>query len=177
MAILGALTSWALLPLLCAQEAELPEYVVKAGFLFNFAKYVEWPADAFDGPKAPIRIGVAGDDPFGGTLEKTLKDKTVNGRAFSIERYKEPEDLKRCHMLFVARADKVRTAAFLEKAKEPGILTVGEEKDFSRLGGVVTVLIEDGKPKLEVNPDAARDRKVVINAKLLKVAALVKTDR
>jgi hypothetical protein len=159
------------------QDAELPEYVLKSGFLFNFAKYVEWPADAFEGPKAPIRIGVAGEDPFGTLLERTQKDKLVNGRAFTIERFREPADVKRCHILFVARTDKGRLASFLERARDPGVLTVGEDKGFAQAGGVVTILIEDGKPKLEVNLEAAQERKVTINAKLLKVAVLVKADK
>lgn len=160
-----------------AQDAELPEYVIKAGFLFNFAKYVEWPAEAFDGPQAPIRVGVAGEDPFKDLLERTLKDKTVNGRAFAIERYKTPSDVMRCHILFIARSTRETTASFLDAARQSGVLTVGEEKGFARSGGVVSVLIEDGKPKLEVNLDAARERQVTINAKLLKVAVLVKADR
>lgn len=173
MALLAALA--ALAPLL--QEGELPEYVVKAGFVFNFAKYVEWPAEAFDSPRAPIRVGVAGEDPFGGALERTLKDKTVNGRGFTIERYPEPSDVKRCHILFVAGGDPARAKLFLDAAKSPGVLTVGEEKDFARQGGVVTVLIEEGKPKLELNLDAARERNVTISAKLLKVAAVVRAER
>lgn len=159
------------------QDAELPEYVLKAGFLFNFAKYVEWPAEAFEGPQAPIRIGIAGEDPFGNLLERTLKDKVVNGRFFTIERYREAADVKRCHILFVARADKERVAAVLRRAQEPGILTVGEERGFAQAGGVVSILIEEGKPRLEVNLDAAQERKVTINAKLLKVAVLVKPDK
>lgn len=159
------------------QDAELPEYVIKAGFLFNFAKYVEWPAEAFDGPKAPIRIGVAGEDPFKDILERTLKDKTVNGRAFTIERFKTPADVRRCHILFIAHANRETTASFLDAARQPGVLTVGEEKGFAQAGGVVSVLIEQGKPKLEVNLDAARERQVTINAKLLKLAVLVKADK
>jgi hypothetical protein len=159
------------------QEGELPEYVVKAGFLFNFAKYVEWPPEAFESPRAPIRIGIAGADPFGPVLERALKDKSVNGRTFTIERYKEPADLKACHILFISGSDPVRSALFLNAAKEPGTLTVGEEKEFARNGGVVSIMIEDGKPKLEVNVEAARERKLTINAKLLKVAALVKGER
>ena len=134
-------------------------------------------AEVFDLPKAPIRIGIAGEDPFGPTIEKTLKDKSVNGRSFTIERFKNPEDVRRCHILFVSRAMKERVAAMLDRAREPGVLTVGEEKGFAQAGGVVAILIEDGKPKLEVNLDAAQERKVTINAKLLKLAVLVRTEK
>ena len=175
--IRGAAAALVLCLLGAGQEPELPEYVVKAGFLFNFAKYVEWPAEAFDGPKAPIRIGVAGEDPFGTILERTLKDKNVNGRAFTIDRFKEPGDIQRCHILFVTRAGKERTSAMLERARQPGTLTVGEDRGFAQAGGVVSILIEEGKPKLEVNLDAAQERKVVINAKLLKLAVIVRSEK
>lgn len=156
---------------------ELPEYVVKAGFLFNFAKYVEWPADAFEDAHAPIRIGILGEDPFGDTLEKALKEKTVGGRPFVIQRFKDPADLKRVHILFIPRSEAQRVAEDLKRTRGSGTLTVGEDKDFARAGGVLSILIEDGKSRLEVNPDAAAEQKVRINAKLLKVATVVKTDK
>ena len=146
-------------------------------FLFNFAKYVEWPAEAFEDVKSPITIGVSGEDPFGGTLEKTFRGKMVNHRPFVIERFKEPVDIKRCHILFVARSERARAATILEHARKWAVLTVGEDKDFAQTGGVINILIESGKPRLEVNPDAALEQKVSINSKLLKVAAIVRTGK
>jgi hypothetical protein len=159
------------------KEPELPEYVLKAGFLFNFAKYVEWPAEAFDGPAAPIRIGIVGKDPFGEILNKTLKDKVVNGRPFLIERAGEPSDLKRCHILFVSRAEKGRIAAILDQVRAWGVLTVGEDAGFAQAGGSITILIEGDAPKLEINPEAALAHNVKIHSKLLKVATIVRTEK
>lgn len=155
----------------------LPEYVVKAGFLFNFAKYVEWPADAFEGADSPFVIGIAGKDPFGPDLEKTLQSKTVRGRAFSIQRFAEPSELQRCHILFVAKTEKGRLAEFLSKAAAWPVLTIGEEPDFARSGGAGNILIENEKPKLEINPEAAEKAKLTVSAKLLKAATLVRTSR
>src|SRR5258708_38246594 len=72
------------------QDSALPEYVVKAGFLFNFSKYVEWPADAFDKADSPISIGIVGADPFGEDLDKALRNKIVKERGFAIRRFPEP---------------------------------------------------------------------------------------
>ena len=88
----------------------MPEYVLKAGFLYNFAKYVEWPADAFENKESPISVGVVGKDPFGNLLEKTLKDRQAQDRRFSIVRYAGPAELKPCHILFIPKTEKARAA-------------------------------------------------------------------
>ena len=161
-----------------AQESpELPEYVLKAGFLYNFAKYVDWPVAAFDREDSPIVIGIAGRDPFGPDLEKTFQGKAVKGRPFLIERFTEPADIRRCHMLFVAKTDKARRAEILASASKWPVLTVGEEEGFARSGGATCILIENAKPRLEVNPEAAEKAGLTINAKLLKAATIVRTDK
>ncbi|MBI4566538.1 MAG: YfiR family protein [Planctomycetes bacterium] len=158
------------------QPEALPEYVLKAGFLYNFAKYVEWPAEAFERPESPITIGVVGKDPFGGDLEDALKNKTVKNRAFAILRFPKPSDIQRCHILFVARSEKERVPRILERIRDWPVLTVGEEEEFARAGGALNILIENDKPKLEANPQAAEKARLKIDAKLLKAATLVKTE-
>lgn len=153
----------------------LPEYVLKAGFLFNFAKYVEWPADAFENPESPIVIGISGKDPFGADLEKALQNKTVRNRAFRVVRFAEPADIRRCHMLFVPRTERERVPEILTQAARWSTLTVGEEAGFARSGGATSILIENEKPRIEVNPDAAEKVGLTINAKLLKAATIVRT--
>ncbi len=157
------------------QPPNLPEYVVKAGFLYNFAKYVEWPSDAFEQPDTPIAIGIVGKDPFGDDLEKALKNKTVRNRRFTIARFPRTADIRRCHILFVTREEKEHVGEILSLIREWPVLTVGEEPEFSRSGGTTNILIEKEKPKLEVNPEAAERAKLTINAKLLKVATIVRT--
>lgn len=155
----------------------LPEYVLKAGFLFNFAKYVDWPADAFDGPEAPIVVGIVGKDPFGADLEKSLAGKTVRNRGFRIVRFAEPADIARCHMLFVPKSEKGRTEPILARAAQWPALTVGEDPGFAKAGGAAGILIENEKPRLEVNRDAAEKAGLTISAKLLKAATLVRTSK
>jgi hypothetical protein len=155
----------------------LPEYVLKAGFLYNFAKYVDWPVDAFEKDDSPIIIGVAGKDPFGPGLEKTFRNKTVKNRGFAILRFPEPEDIRPCHMLFVTKSEKGHLPQILRQAAQWHVLTVGEEEGFARSGGVISILIENEKPKLEVNPEAADKAGLTINAKLLKAATIVRADK
>lgn len=155
----------------------LPEYVVKAGFLFNFAKYVEWPADAFEKADTPITIGIVGADPFGDGLERTLKNKTVRNRPFSVLRFPERSVLQRCHILFIPRTERENLPAILKQVETWPTLTVGEDEGFSRSGGTTNILIEKEKPRLEVNPDAADKARLTIDPKLLKVAAIVRTGK
>ena len=155
----------------------LPEYVVKAGFLFNFAKYVEWPAEAFEKADTPITIGIVGADPFGEGLERTLKNKTVRNRSFAVQRFPERSAIQRCHILFVPRTEKDHLQEILKQIEPWPVLTVGEDEGFSRAGGTTNILIEKEKPRLEVNPDAAEKARLTIDPKLLKVAAIVRSGK
>jgi hypothetical protein len=161
-----------------AQDPQaLPEYTVKAGFLYNFAKYVDWPADAFDKPTAPITIGIVGADPFGDDLEKTLRNKTVKNRAFAVQRFRDASTLNRCHILFVPRTEKEHYGEILKQIETWPVLAVGEEEGFARSGGTTNILIEKERPRLEINPDAAEKAKLTIDSKLLRAASIVRTER
>jgi hypothetical protein len=155
----------------------LPEYVVKLGLLYNFAKYVEWPPEAFDRPDSPLVLGIVGDDPFGQELERTLGDKSVGNRAFAFRRFKRAADIDRCHILFVPRSEEERVPSILERAKRWPILTVGEEEGFPLAGGMATILIAGERPKLEVNVEAAERTNLTIQSKLLRLATIVKAGK
>jgi len=156
---------------------KMPEYELKAGFLYNFARYVEWPADAFEKPDTPISIGIVGTDPFGPTLEKYLKDRTAQDRKFTVARFRDPGEIRRCHILFIPKTEKPRFADILKKVEGWPALTVGESEGFAKSGGAVNILIEQDKPRLEVNPDAAEQAKLTIHARLLKLATIVKPEK
>lgn len=158
-------------------QAALPEYTVKAGFIFNFAKYVEWPADAFEKADSPITIGVVGTDPFGDKLENILRNKTIRSRPFVVLRFGEASELQRVHILFIPRTEKDRVREILKQAQAWPVLTVGEDDGFARAGGTTNILIEKEKPKLEVNPEAAEKARLTIDQKLLKVATIVRTGK
>jgi hypothetical protein len=156
-------------------KGTLPEYTVKAGFLYNFAKYVDWPADAHEKDDSPLSIGIVGADPFGEELDKALKNKTVKDRRFVIRRFADTSEIARCHILFVPRTEKDRVAGILKRAESWPVLTVGEDADFAKSGGSVSVLIENERPRLEVNPETVEKARLTISSKLLKLATLVKT--
>ncbi len=159
-----------------AQEAQpeaVPEYVLKAGFLYNFAKYVVWPADAFASADAPISIGVVGSDPFGPDLERILSDKTVNNRRFEVRRYPGYADVEPVHILFVPQTERERVVRILARVERMPVLTVGEDEAFPEGGGVVAILIRESRPRLHINPRAAEAQHLAIAPKLLRIATIV----
>ena len=150
-----------------------PEYQVKAAFLFNFAKFIDWPPGAFPVSTSPISICVLGKDPFEGELEVTLRDRAVGGRGL-VARSAGPEaDLSGCHVLFVPASESARLPAVLEKVASLPVLTVGESDQFQRLGGTVRFTLEDNRVRFIVNVASAKRAGLMISAKLLSIAKAV----
>ncbi len=151
-------------------DGPVNEYQVKAAFLFNFAKFVEWPDKAFANAKSPIYIGVLGDDPFGGTLDQIVEGETVQERKLIIKRSRQVEDLKGCHLLFISKSEKARIAQILTAVDDASVVTVSEVEGFARRGGVINFFIADDKVRFEVNADTARHKGLKISSQLLRVA-------
>ena len=126
---LALLASSALASSLRAQSAT--EYQVKAVFLYNFAKFVEWPSDP-GGSSGPISICVLGDDPFDGILDQAIKGKTVNGRELVIKRFKQVGEAAACQIVFISSSNKKVLRPILESLIRAGALTVGETEGFSK---------------------------------------------
>ena len=156
------------------QEPSLSKYQVEAVFLFNFAKYVEWPAAAFPATNAPITIGVMGTDPFGDSLPHTIEGKMVNGRPFVIKHLAADSAVDGCHILFVSHSEASRMGGILDKAGALPVLTVGEDESFARNGGIINFVLKNDKVRLEIDLAAARKAGVTISSKLLAVADVVK---
>lgn len=157
-----------------AAETSLTEYQVKALFLLNFTKYVDWPVGAFADGAAPITIGLCGENKFGDDLQKALAGKTVSGRAIVIRQIEKPEDFSRCHILFLSASEKKRAAEILAQLKDLPVLTVGEFEQFTDDGGVINFTKKEGNVRLEINLPAAQRAHLQISSKLLSVADVVK---
>jgi uncharacterized protein DUF4154 len=148
----------------------LDEYQVKAAFLFNFAKFVEWPATAFKDGDEPIRICVLGRDPFGASLESLVRGKFVGNRGFVIREVSNAPAARQCSILFVGASERKRTRSILSDLKDASVLTVGETEDFIPNGGVIAFRVDDARIRVEVDRDAAERAKLRISSKLLSLA-------
>jgi hypothetical protein len=149
------------------------EYPLKAVFLFNFAQFTDWPTNAFDAPDSPLVIGVLGDDPFGALLDDAVRDETVNGRKFVVERYLHVEDIKTCHILFISQSESRRVEKIVTSLKGKPILTVSDISDSASRGVCVRFITENNKIRLRINMDSLNDANLVMSSKLLRVAEII----
>ncbi|HXO95046.1 MAG TPA: YfiR family protein [Chthoniobacterales bacterium] len=157
-----------------AQESSVSsEYLIKAGFIYNFANLVQWPSNAFTQPDSPIVIGILGEDPFGTVLDRVLAGKKVNGRIFLVKRLKSVPDLKECHIVFVSSSEIAHLAEAIHLVKGMPILTIGEIPGFARRGGIINLFLEDNKVHFEVNVEAAKEADLNISSRLLALARIV----
>lgn len=150
------------------------EYQVKAAFLYNFAKFIEWPPASFSSDSAPFLICVLGRDPFGKELQNITREKMVNGHRFEIDRLSDLQQIRGCHILFVSAAEKTPLTQILEKLRGASVLTVGDSQGFAEKGGMINFVLEDDRVRFEVNREAAGEAGLKISSKLLSVARLAK---
>ena len=149
------------------------EYQVKAAFLYTFAKFVEWPPQAFSSPSAEIAICVLGDDPFGNLLDDAVRGKTVEGRPLAVYRLTDLPTGHECKILFIATSERRRMPSLLASVP-PGLLTVGDTAEFAAQGGVIGLRLDGERIRLSVNLTAAEKAKVRISSRLLSLATIVK---
>lgn len=166
----------ALLGLVIAQilSGQVDEYQVKAFFLYNFTRYVEWPTKKFSSPADPIVICILGQNPFGRTLEQAVRGKTVEGRPVVVHDISDIRPQCDCHVLFVGAPERRRFRSAAGVIRGAGVLTVGEADGFANDGGVINFKIEDGKLRFEINVDAAAQEQLRISSKLLSLAQIVR---
>lgn len=146
---------------------------VKAAFLFNFAKFVEWPPGTFANDQAAIILGFLERDPLAAALE-TLQGKVVHGRRLEIKRCRGPEDLKRCQIFFASASERAGLPQILGSLRNYPVLTVTDEVDnFAKLGGIINLIIVGDKIHFEICVDNARQSGLKISSQLLKLAKLV----
>jgi hypothetical protein len=150
------------------------EYALKAAFLVNITKFVEWPSEAFPTADSPLVIAVLGKDPFGKLLDAAAEGRTVNNRKIAIRRLESAASPEPCHILFIADSEKDRRAAIQVAFKGKTVLMVSEFPDFAEKEGIIQFEKQDRKVRLVVNVDNAKDRSLKISANLLRIARIIR---
>ena len=156
----------------CVFAASVPaapanEYQVKAAFLFNFAKFVEWPANAFSDTSTPLVIGVLGHDPFGSYLDDVVRGERVNNRPMTVQRYRQVGDIKQCQVLFISRSESDRIDQIVSSLKSRKILIV---TDADGGNGVMIRFVNQGnRIRFKIDVQAAKAANLVISSKLLRL--------
>jgi hypothetical protein len=157
------------IPKIYAQDAAT-EYQVKAAYLFNFLKFVEWPGDAFADSLAPIVVGVVGDNPFGSSLPEVAVGKTVQGRDLVIRGYHAGENMRGASILFISASEKKRLPQILAALHGSSVLTVADMDGFLVAGGIIQFVLENDRVRFAINVSAATQARLKISSKLLSLA-------
>ena len=155
-----------------AQEAN--EYEVKAAFLYNFAKFVEWPNNVSPDPNAPMVIGILGKDPFGGELDRAIEGRSVNGHRLAIKRFSTLEAYQYCHILFVSSSERNNLARILAHIGNSSVLTVSETERFAQIGGIINFTTIENRIRFEINRAAAERVGLKISSRLLSLGRVVR---
>lgn len=158
--------------LVCQAAEEHGEYTVKAVFLLNFTRFIEWPQPA---PSGPLVIGVLGDDPFGRKLDVALQGEKVGARPVVAKRLESLAEIAECDALFISQSEKDRLSRILARCQQRPMLTVSDISNFAEQGGMVEMVTQDTKIRLRINVEAARDARLTISSKLLRPAQIVST--
>lgn len=155
-----------------AQSSVTTEYQVKAVFIFNFTQFVDWPSSSFATEQSPLIIGVLGENPFGSYLEETVKGETANGHPLVVRYYKNMDEIKTCHILFINLHETNSVDTILSSLKGSNILTITNNYDNSKQEEVIRFFIRNHKTGFQINPDAAKNASLNMSSKLLNVATI-----
>jgi hypothetical protein len=147
------------------------EYKVKAAFLFNFARFVEWPER--DDDRDSVTIGVVGLDPFGESLDQVVRGKTVGTKRIAIRRFAGIEELEPCNIVFISQSESSRLDEILKALEGTATLTVGDDDEFALRGGIIRFFTQESKIRFEINLEAAEHEGLQLSSKLLQVARTV----
>ena len=150
-----------------AVKAENLEYKIKAGFLYNFTKFVSWPEDNLE----TFNVCILGTDPFGNLLDP-IEKRSVEGRPIKLIKLTHFEENKQCRILFIGQSSE---HAYPREGYPIGVLTVGETGDFTETGGMIGFVLKNGKVRLRIDLSASRRGNLIISAKLLEVAEQVRS--
>jgi hypothetical protein len=149
------------------------EYKIKAAFLLNFMQFVEWPAPITTNRETALVLGICGEDPFGSTLDDTVKGETVRGHPLVIKRARRAADLTECHLVFVCQSEKDRLKEIFQTSREGSALMVSDIEHFCPQGGMIGLVTENGRIKFEINQAAAEQKGLRISSKLLRLGRTV----
>ena len=150
------------------QSAPANEYQVKAAFLFNFAKFVSWPAQAFRDANTPLVIGVLGRDPFGSHLDDTVRGERINNRQLVVRRYHSAAEIDKCHVLFISRSESDRLDQIVAALQHRTLLIVTDAEGGKR-GVIIRFITEGNRIRFKIDAEAAKAANLTISSKLLRL--------
>lgn len=157
-----------------AQQPKASESEVKAAYLYNFGRFVQWPPGAAASKGNSFPICVFGQDPFGAVLDATLSGESIDGKAVVAKRVSKAQDALDCRVLYISASEDSRLKEILVTLDKAGVLTVSDIPQFSQRGGMIQFVVVANKIRFEVNLTTAQDAGLTLSSDLLKVAVAVR---
>jgi YfiR/HmsC-like len=157
-----------------AQNSQPGKYQIEAAFIYNFARFVDWPTQAFTDASSPMTIGVLGKNRFGTDLAEAISGKVIRGHPLQFKECGSLAEAVQCQILFISDSEKSRLPKIISRLNGASILTVSETEDFIGQGGMIDLRIVDQKVRFEINNSAAKTAGLTISSKLLSLAISVK---
>jgi hypothetical protein len=164
----------AVVPILHSQQSKHGEYDVKAAYLYNFGRFVGWPAKVSSATDDSFPICVLGQDPFGRALDGTLAGETIGGKRVVARRISKPQEALNCRILFVSSSEEKQLNDTLAALNKADVLTVSDIPDFMQRGGMIQFVLEGNRVRFEVNLAAAEHAGLTLSSELLKIARTVR---
>lgn len=160
------------LNLIRAQRGKPTQYDIEAVYLFQFGKFVQWPAQP--GLTDSFEICILGRDPFGGILDRTVAGEKIGNVPLKADRIVDLNDARHCRILYISPSEEARLNVILATVSSSSVLTVSDLPDFESRGGMIQFIVEDNRVRFEINVAVARKVGLTISSQLLKVAAAVR---
>jgi hypothetical protein len=157
----------------CRAQNSPTEYQIKAAFIYNFARFVDWPTQAFASATSPMVIGVIGENVFGNNLEQIISGRSIQGHPLEFKQFTSVTDATNCQVLFISASEKKHFSQILDQLRNTSVLTVSETDNFIETGGMINLLIVEDKVRFEINNEAAKKAGLTISSKLLSLAIKV----
>ena len=157
----------------CGAQETPTEYQIKAAFVYNFVKFVEWPPQSFTSTNSPIIIGLLGKNVFGDNVEQAIRNKVINNRELQFKVFQSVAEATNCNVLFVSASERRHYSEILKAFRDRSILTVSESDgsdDFIRDGGIINFVIVDKHVRFQINDANARSVGLKISSDLLSIA-------
>ena len=165
--------AWMPAPRMMYAQQGPTEYQVKAAYLYNFLKFVEWPNDPSKNPHGYWVIGVLGDNPIGDELIQLASDKTVQGHRLQVKKFQTAENARGCHILFISSSEQKHLPSILAALQGSSVLTVADMDNFIESGGMIQFVMDNSRVRLAIDVGATNRARLKVSSKLLSLARTV----
>ena len=162
------------LPHSLAASLDSREYVLKAGYIYNFTKFIKWPEEAnHEIENGGLNFCLMGEDPFGKILDKIAKKLKKKNRVLVVTPQVSIKDMRQCHILFVSQSEKSNVNQILLRVREYPVLVIGDTPGFAKQGVSINFFLQKNKIRFEINQEALKRSGLVVSSELLNLAKIV----